>query len=146
MLLGHGHSLHEGDTAGRLDDGRRAYFGRCAVSRKQRQVVDRIDTIVIDAHDANAMLPFQKGLERLELVAVGGRIRREPGQLVLLPLAFCHLLGVAALVGGVAGAGCAAERAPPGGRDEGGGGLEGAPGEGGELGVFGQEDVPLGGL
>lgn len=47
------------------------------------------------------MFALEKGLQRLELVALGGGIGSEPGQLVLFPLALGHLLGVAALVGGV---------------------------------------------
>lgn len=47
------------------------------------------------------MFALEKGLQRLELVALGGGVGSEPGQLVLFPLALGHLLGVAALVGGV---------------------------------------------
>lgn len=69
-----------------------------SVASSQRGRTYGIDTVVIDAHDADTVLALEKGLQGLELVSLGGGIGSEPGQPVLFPLALCHLLGVAALV------------------------------------------------
>lgn len=104
-----------------------------------------IDTVVIDAHDADTVFALEKRLEGLELVPLGGGIRCEPGQPVLFPLALGHLLGVAALVVLLPGAERAGGRPAPRRRGE-LGRLHRAPGDRRELGVLGEEDMALGGL
>lgn len=104
-----------------------------------------IDTVVIDAHDADTVFALEKRLEGLELVSLGGGIRCEPGQPVLFPLALGHLLGVAALVVLLPGAEHAGGRPAPRRRGE-LGRLHRAPGDRRELGVLGEEDMALGGL